>query len=70
MPRAFALGQVLIGKTFPKIWCNKTKPKKSYEGPKLRYLHFVWGFSISVHGDFGGIKNQEGVGIKARGYLQ
>jgi hypothetical protein len=37
-----ALGQVLVGKTFPKIWCNKTKPKKSYEGPKLRFLHFCW----------------------------
>ena len=44
MPKACALCQVLVGKTFPRIWCNKTKPKKSYAGPKLRYLHFVWGF--------------------------
>ena len=44
MSSAFVLAQVLGGKKIPKIWCNKTEPKKSYEGSKLRFVHFCWVF--------------------------
>ncbi len=38
------LGQNAVGKEFSQIWCNKTQPKKSYEGPKLGFVHFCCGF--------------------------
>ena len=55
---------------FVKFGVKIYEPKKIYEGPKLRYLHFWWLVGISVHGHFGGIKGQEGVGIRTREWLQ
>ncbi len=42
---------IYVYKIWGKIWCNKTQPKKSYKGPKLRFLlecvpdpvfYFLW----------------------------
>ncbi len=41
-----------VYKNFRKVWCNNTKPKKSYEGPKLSFLHFAGEFgtrSLCTH---------------------
>ena len=38
---------IFISKTFTKIWCKSTQPKKRYGGPKLMRLHFCW---QGVHG--------------------
>ncbi len=60
------LGQNAVGKEFSQIWCDKTQPKKSYEGPKLRFVPFCCGFRYMKHIHFGLWRQEIAIAGKTR----